>query len=154
MLYKKITTNAPFSANFLFNIVADVEKYPEFLPNCKNVKILSKDENTITAQMDISYKIKIKDINVSYISRIELMPDFFFIQITNADGTLFKTLDSSWKFFPSIDGSIVEYKISFALQNLLLNLTVGNALLSYTQKIIDAFIERAKFLKDNQKKVI
>jgi len=47
----------PFRPEQLFDLVADIERYPEFIPWCKGARILARADNTVTADLIIGYKM-------------------------------------------------------------------------------------------------
>ena len=44
----------PYAAEQVFDLVADIERYPEFLPGCVDASILERQENTVTARLTLS----------------------------------------------------------------------------------------------------
>jgi len=148
MSYKKIVKNVEYSAMELFKIVSDVEKYGEFLPHCEGVRVIASSDEEISAQMFINYKTRFKNFRVSYISHIELVGDKFCIKITNAEQGLFKKLKSSWNFLPVAGGCRVEYEIVFSLQNPLLNIALSGLFLNQCNEMVQAFLNRAEFLRN------
>lgn len=150
MSYKKITKTVEYSAKELFAIVADIEKYGLFLPHCEGVRIISQSTDTISAQMFINYKTRFKNFQVSYVSNVELLKEHFTINITNAEKGLFKALNSSWNFRPKVGGCVVEYEISFVLQNPLLNIILSGLFINQCEEMVQAFLQRAKFLRNSK----
>ena len=82
----------PYSAETLFNIITDVEKYPEFIPGCKSVFIHEKKEREITATFEISAKGFNKSITLCY-----LLKPYEQINILLMKGP-FKELKAEWQF--------------------------------------------------------
>ena len=87
----------PFKAKQLYNIIIDVEAYPDFLPWCLSSRIVKKhDENNFDAELTVGYKA----IDEKYISRIQA--EYEKQIISKAISGPFKSLDSSW-YFKNID---------------------------------------------------
>lgn len=85
----------------MFDLVADIERYPEFVPMCESlfVKRRSTDESGITtllADMSIGYKM----IRETFSTRVELDPANSQIRVTYVDGP-FKHLENRWTFLPA-----------------------------------------------------
>lgn len=143
MPYKKIVKQLPFDAKQLYNLIIKVEDYPKFIPHCSGIIVNSKNDKEIIAIMGIEYYTPIKKFNTSYTSRIDLDPYNYLISISNFDSQIFKNLSSSWKISPTVDGSQIEYDVSFTLQNPILNFALSSLLMKYSEVMVDAFTKRA-----------
>lgn len=145
----------PFSAKKLFNIVIDVEKYPEFLPWCYSVRILSKREKEIVAEVKVSFKL----VKAHYISHIEyeaptaVNPGY--IRITSTQGS-FKYLYTLWEFIPQLskpnscsNSCLVKFNIQYEFNSIILQSLINLVYKKAQEKIIKAFKERAYSLEDD-----
>lgn len=146
MPYKKLVRTFPFKTEDLYGIITDVESYPAFVPHCSFVSVQSRSEKEIIAAMGIEYHTFLKKFEVSYISKIQLLPQAYSLCITNANNDLFRELWSSWKLIPCLGGTEVVYEISFTLQNSVLNFTLSSILVKYSDIIMEAFAKRAQTL--------
>ncbi len=94
----------PFSARQMFDVVADVERYPEFLPMCDSLQVLGREErppqSVLTARMGVGYKA----IRETFTSRVTLNPDANAILVEYLDGP-FRRLENRWRFLPVRSGS-------------------------------------------------
>ena len=98
----------PFNARQLYEIVIDVESYPEFLPWCLSSRIVKKDDdNNFDAELTVGYKA----IDEKYISRIQA--EYEKKIISKAISGPFKSLDSSW-YFKNIDKK--QCKVDFMIE--------------------------------------
>ncbi len=99
----------------MFNLVADVEKYPQFLPLCEALTVRGrKDEadgrTILVADMTVGYKV----FRETFTSRVTLLPDEKRIQVQYLDGP-FEHLDNRWTFTDNPDGtSSVGFYIDYA----------------------------------------
>jgi coenzyme Q-binding protein COQ10 len=122
-----------------FNIVSDYEKYPEFLPEVKSVKVTPKSDGTKEMEYSVSlvktfkYKLKAKEVSPSSI-------DFEFV-----GGEVFKTMKGSWRIAPEgSDKCKVDYKVE-ATFGLLVPGPMANSLVSVQLPImINNFKNRVK----------
>lgn len=130
-----------FSPSQLYNLVLDIEKYPEFLPWCNDAKILNKSKDTILADLTIkflTYKEK-------YTSEVTFIP-FKEINVFQRSGP-FKYLENSWRF-KEIENhsSIVSIELCCEFRSSVLNKLIDQYIDLAMTKIYQAFIDRAYFL--------
>src|SRR5262245_66245495 len=90
----------PHSAGDMFALVADVERYPEFVPLCQALRIISRtrqgETETIMATMTVAYKM----IRESFTSEVRLDKPAGEIRVRYHDGP-FRSLDNLWSFKPA-----------------------------------------------------
>jgi coenzyme Q-binding protein COQ10 len=129
----------------MFGIVADVERYPEFLPWCTGLRILSRakddERDILIAEMLVGYR----SLRERYTSRVVLDPAARAIDVTQTEGP-FRKLDNHWRFAPQESGCEVTFRIDFEFRNRLLNMVAGQAFERVLFKMADAFERRAKEL--------
>jgi coenzyme Q-binding protein COQ10 len=133
----------PYSAKKMFDLVMDIEKYPEFLPWCKNAKIIEKISNqNIHAELLINFKSFFE----KYTSDVQFgfMPDdAYFIDVVAIKGP-FKTLINKWKFTKiDLDRCEIEFFIEFEFNSNLLTKMIGLVFGKAVEKMVNAFEERA-----------
>ena len=132
----------PFNARQLYEIVIDVETYPEFLPWCLSSRIVKKfDDSNFDAELTVGYKA----IDEKYISRIKA--EYEKKIISKAISGPFKSLDSSWHF-KNIDKKQcrVDFMIEYQFKSFFLDKVMGSLFKKATIKMLDAFELRAKSL--------
>jgi len=135
----------PYTADLMYRIVADVEKYPEFLPWVSALHITAHehahDKEILNAHMTVGFK----SFRESYTSRVVLDPAAHAIDVVQAEGP-FRQLENHWRFTPQGDRCKVDFSIAFELRNPVLNMVVGTAFGRILLRTQDAFLERARQL--------
>ena len=132
----------PFNAKQLYEIVIDVEAYPDFLPWCLSSRIVKKyDDNNFDAELTVGYKA----IDEKYISRIQAEHEKKVI--SKAISGPFKSLDSSWHF-KNINKKQckVDFMIEYQFKSFFLDKVMGSLFKKATIKMLDAFEQRARSL--------
>lgn len=131
------------SAQAMYDLVADVEKYPEFLPLCTGLQVRSRSlqagKEIITADMDIGYKA----FHETFLSRVTLEHDSYQILVEYLDGPI-SHLENLWKF-EGVDekSSIVHFSLEYEFKNLALRMLMGAMFDKAFQKFSKAFEMRA-----------
>lgn len=129
----------PFTAQQMYQLVNDVESYPEFLPWCSGGTVLEDSEFVRVARVDIS-KGPIKQ---HFTTRNDLKPGEE-IQLTLVEGP-FSQLQGGWLFTAIGDtGCRVTFETSFSFRNIVLEKTVGPVFNEICTRLVDAFVVRAK----------
>ena len=133
----------PFSAESMFDLGADVETYPEFLPWCTGAKMLSRDDAEIVATLTIGYG----SLNTEFTTRNNFAkPDWMTLQL---DEGPFSSLEGRWDFHPlGQDGCEVILGIEFEFSNAFKDVLFGATFESICSELIDAFVKRAHALYD------
>jgi coenzyme Q-binding protein COQ10 len=140
----KETKILPFSARQIFDLVMDIEKYPQFLPWCLAAKITDKiDENNLYADLVVNFK----GFSQKYSSKVEAektSDDEFAINVVAIKGP-FKNLVNSWKI-KNIEpgGCKIEFFIDFEFKSIILEKMLGLIWQKATNKMIEAFEKRAQ----------
>ena len=138
------TRNLKYSSEQMFDLVADIEAYPKFIPWCNDVKITSRlaDQNkgceVLEANMGVSFKI----ISERFSSRVFLNPISKEILVEYIAGP-FKFLSNRWTFTSSADGSIVNFHVEFEFKSKLMQRLIGVVFNEAMRRIILSFEKRA-----------
>ena len=127
----------------MFDLVADVEKYPLFLPLCEALRIRKREDGVETpvlvADMTIAYKI----FRETFTSRVTLDREAKRILVEYLDGP-FSHLENRWTFRPREGGgSEVEFFIDWELKSRKLGLLVGSVFDRVFRRYAEAFEQRA-----------
>jgi coenzyme Q-binding protein COQ10 len=142
------TRHVPYSADLMFQVVGEVEHYPEFLPWVTALRVLSRghegENEIVVAEMVVGYR----NISERYTSRVMLDRKNRIIDVTQTKGP-FRHLDNHWRFTPRDNGCDIEFRIVFQFRNPILNLVVGQMLERVVLKMADAFVKRAKALSEH-----
>lgn len=133
----------PYTPAQMYDLIADVEKYPEFLPWCaaSRIRKTQLDENekgVIDADLVISFKV----FRERFGSRVELHPADGQINVSYLDGP-FRYLVNSWKFVPDGDGCMVKFFVDFEFKSRTLQAIIGVVFNEAMQRIVRAFEKRA-----------
>jgi coenzyme Q-binding protein COQ10 len=134
------------SADNMFALVADVERYPEFVPMCEALRVRKRSHEgvheVLTADMTVSYKF----LRETFASRVRLEPEARQIVVEYVDGP-FKRLENRWRFHvlgPS--ACEVDFFISYEFRSRALQMLMGSVFDHAFRKFATAFIERADFV--------
>lgn len=139
------TRQLPYSADQMYALVADVAKYPEFLPWCAAARIRSRenfdDHEVMEADLVISFKV----FRERFGSRVTLWPEPRRIDTEYLDGP-FKFLKSYWIFRDTEAGCQVEFFVDFEFRNAILQKVIGAVFNEAMHRIVRAFETRATAL--------
>ena len=139
------TRIVPYTAEQMYAVVADITRYPEFLPWCSRLVIQKREKDGeaefVTAEMFVSYL----SFHQSYLSRVQLDHPALIIEARHTQGP-FKRLDTRWRFVPLAQGSEVHFLIEFAFSNPVLSAVAGAAFGLVAARMQQAFIDRADAL--------
>lgn len=127
----------------MFDLVADVERYPEFLPLCESLRIVrsTNDEHgreVLVAAMGVGYKA----IKETFTSRVTLDPKEQRILVRYVDGP-FRHLENRWEFKPAGQGCSVEFFIEYEFRSRMLGMLMGSMFDQAFRRFSAAFEERA-----------
>lgn len=127
----------------MFDLVADVEKYPDFLPLCEGLRVRRRAESgegveTLVAEMKVGYK----KIHEAFTSRVTLDRTRLRILVEYVDGP-FSYLENRWAFKPAEAGCEIEFFIAYEFRSFALGLLMGAVFDQAFRKFVQAFEERA-----------
>ncbi|GBL03141.1 type II toxin-antitoxin system RatA family toxin [Glaciecola sp. KUL10] len=129
----------PYSAEQMFDLVNDVDKYQEFLPGCEQSTVLHQSDTEMKASMVIS-KVGVKQ-TLTTLNQLERGK---FIKMDLSDGP-FKTLNGGWTFTALSDEACkIELKLNFIFSNKLMEMAIGKVFNSLANSMVSAFSQRAK----------
>ncbi len=128
----------PYTPEQLYDLVADIEKYPEFLPWCMAARILSKTDTEIVADLIIGYKV----FRETFRSRVHLTPKTR-IEVEYINGP-FHYLNNHWEFQKHEDGTDIEFFIDFQFRSTLLQRGMQAVFESAFNQMLNAFEKRAQ----------
>ncbi|MAK56268.1 MAG: ubiquinone-binding protein [Pusillimonas sp.] len=133
----------PYSCAQMFDLVADVDKYPQFMPWCGGATVQSQDEHGMQASITISFA----GIRQSFTTRNE--HDYpRQIKFNLVDGP-FSELTGKWEFIElSPDACKVVYTMQYAFSNRGLERVVGPVFNRIASSFIDSFTQRAQACYD------
>ena len=133
--------HVPHLPERMYALVADLEAYPDFIPNCKAMKV-QRDSGTADDVRFARMTIKFGPLTQSYTSRVQSDPHALTIVAKAVDGP-FSFLASKWTFEPEGQGTRVTFDIDFKFSNPLVAAVAEPAFAAKQDEILDAFVEEA-----------
>ena len=134
------TAILPYAPEQMFDLVADVKRYPEFLPWVMGARIRRQSETLIVADLLVGFRM----IRERYTSRVSLdRPGR--IDVTYTEGP-FRYLENHWNFSPHPDGCEIEFFLDFEFKSRLLQRLIGALFNEAVRKMVSAFESRARKL--------
>lgn len=138
------TRRVAFTPTQMFDLVADVERYPEFLPLCEGLRVLSRQtggagNEEIVAAMDIGYKA----VRETFTSRVTLDRRALRVSADLVAGP-FRHLENRWAFIEVPGGCDVRFAISYEFKSFMLQMLMGALFDQAFRKFTQAFEERAR----------
>ncbi|MPT24684.1 MAG: type II toxin-antitoxin system RatA family toxin [Starkeya sp.] len=132
------------SATDMFDLVADVERYPEFVPLCESLHVRRRvasgeGVDILVADMTVAYKM----FRESFASRVTLDRPRLSIVVEYLDGP-FSRLENRWTFRPESEAaSEVEFYIAYEFRSRTLGLLMGAMFDAAFRRFAEAFEQRA-----------
>lgn len=143
------TRALPYTAQQMYDLVADVASYPEFLPWTSAARIISHedmgDHEVMKADLVISFKV----FRERFASQVVLWPKARKIDTEYLDGP-FKFMKSNWAFEDVPGGCKVHFHVDFEFKNAILQRIIGVVFNEAMQRVVRAFEGRAKALYGTQ----
>ncbi|WP_029625334.1 type II toxin-antitoxin system RatA family toxin [Sphingomonas sp. PAMC 26605] len=134
------TRRLPYTPEQMFDLVADVGRYAEFLPWVSAIRIRSNSATELTADMIVGFK----GLRETFTSKVDKeRPNR--IHVEYLDGPL-KYLRNDWVFRPDGTGCAVDFTVDFAFKNRVFEMLAGQVFGAALRKMIGAFEERAAVL--------
>ena len=130
----------PYGADAMYDLVADVARYGEFLPWVSAVRVRSDSETEMIADLIVGFK----SLRENFTSRVvKSRPRS--IHVDYLDGPL-KYLRNEWSFEPTPGGCMVDFSVDFAFKNRIFEAIAGQVFDTALRKMINAFETRAHAL--------
>lgn len=128
----------PYSAEQMFNLVNDIEAYPDFLPWCSRARVLQRDAEQIKAELVLAKG----GLEKAFTTVNTLKPSVQMV-MELVDGP-FKHLRGTWDFHALSDQECqVELDLQFQFSNKMIALMFGPLFQQAASKLVDAFVARA-----------
>ena len=129
----------PYSAQQMFDLVADIEAYPTFLPWCGAASVLERREGETLARIDIHYR----GIRAHFTTSNQNHPPDAIV-IVLRDGP-FRKLDGTWRFKTLAAAACkVEFCLEYEFATAILERIIGPVFGHIADSFIDAFVRRAE----------
>jgi len=127
----------PYTPQQLYSLVADIEKYPEFLPWCVGARIRERRGNEVIADMVIGFKM----VREKFTSRVTLQPSTR-IDVVYLEGP-FRHLENHWTFEPRDGGCLIRFYIDFEFRSRMLRMVMEPLFHEAVRRMVAAFEARA-----------
>jgi ribosome-associated toxin RatA of RatAB toxin-antitoxin module len=133
------------SPQHMFELINDIERYPEFVPGCSGASVLERSPDSLRAKLTVGSGA----FRTSFVTRNRLAPHTH-IHMTLDEGP-FRSLDGVWTLTPvaqpgsdALLGCRVELQLRFELKGGIANLALGPAIERMASTLVDAFAARAR----------
>ena len=139
------TKTLPYTADQMYNLVADVASYPQFLPWTAAARVRNRTDKGDYVEMLADLVISFKVFRETFGSRVRLWPALKKIETSYLDGP-FKHLESTWLFKDLEDGCEVSFEVDFEFKNRLLQGAAGMFFNEAMLRVVRSFEARAREL--------
>lgn len=139
----RVTRVLPYRPDQLFDLIADVEAYPEFLPWVSSLRAWNRTGpqdgvSTVDAEASVGFAV----VRETFATRVRMDERARTIEVGLLYGP-FKRLRNSWRFFPDDKGTRVEFEIDFEFKSRLLDAILAANLRRAADRLIGCFEARA-----------
>jgi len=135
----------PHRPEQLFDLVADVRRYPEFLPWCLAARVRSQSDEQLVADLIIGFQM----FREQFTSYVTLDRQALDIQVEYAEGP-FNYLKNSWKFTDHPHGCMIDFYVDFEFKSRLLQSVTESLFTEAVRRMVRAFESRADRLYSRQ----
>lgn len=131
----------PYTVEQMFDLAADIERYPEFLPQWSQARILRQENDVLHVEQELDIGIR----RLRFQSRAVLdRPVRLHI---SSDAAMFRQMNIEWRFAPGTEcGCQATLAVEMAMRSMLLEAVSGRIVHSLTRDIFNRFIDRAALL--------
>lgn len=143
MTHFRTTRRVAHSADNMFALVADVERYPEFVPLCERLILKEREPHPdgacLVAEMTVSYRF----LHESFVTRVLLVPNQRYIFVEYVDGP-FRYLENRWTFEPlGAHSCEIGFDLAYEFRSRALQMLMGQVFDRAFRKFVTAFETRA-----------
>lgn len=144
---QKISRNLllPFSADQIYDLVYDVENYPQFMNGCSSATVISETATEVVAELQLGKA----GVNVTFVTRNQVCrPEYIRMALESGP---FKKLKGGWEI-TALDAQAckINFDITFTLASKLAEIAMKKMLSSTIDDLINSLSERARTLYGNQ----
>ncbi|MBM3488331.1 MAG: type II toxin-antitoxin system RatA family toxin [Alphaproteobacteria bacterium] len=130
----------PYAPEAMYDLVADIDRYPEFLPWCTGVRIFRRDGNVVFADLMVGFKM----VRETFTSKVTLSRSER-IDVEYLRGP-FRHLKNHWVFRPHPSGCEIDFYIDFDFRSRVLQALIGALFHEAVRRMVTAFEARARDL--------
>jgi len=127
----------PYKSEDIFELIADVARYPEFLPWCLAARVRANAAESFEADLVIGFKM----VRETFTSQVDLVPHHR-IDVTYTKGPM-RHLHNRWLFEETEGGCIVDFDVSFEFRSAILQKLIGALFSEAVRRMVAAFEARA-----------
>ena len=141
------TRRVPFTSRQMFDLVADVEQYPQFLPLCEGLSVEKRERDGGKTILICAMTVGYHTIRESFTSRVTLDPATLQVHAGSAPeypSGPFRSVDNRWSFTDAPGGCDVQFHIAYEFKSLMLQMLVGSLFDRVFRRYTQAFEERAR----------
>lgn len=131
----------PYTPRQMFDLVADIESYPEFLPWCVGARIRERKGSVLIADLIIGFKM----FRERFTSEVTLNEAEGRIDVRYTDGP-FKYLNNHWIFEDHPKGCAIDFYVDFEFKSRLLQRVIQTLFHEAVRRMVGAFEARARVL--------
>ena len=131
----------PYKPKNMFDLVLDIEKYPEFLPWCLASRVIVNNKDFILADLMIGFQV----FREKFRSNVKYDPKNMIIEVSYEDGP-FKFLTNKWEFKNYNDKCSVCFYLDFEFKNKFFQSIMEKLFSEAVKKMVAAFEQRANKL--------
>ena len=142
MTARRTQTIVPYSAEEMYDLVADVESYPEFLPHCVALRICADRVKEGVGELEADMIVAYGAFRERFRSRAAFDRPRLRIDVDYVKGP-FRRLVNHWRFRDLTEGSEVDFTIDFELRSMVLQATAAAVFERAFARMSDAFVRRA-----------
>jgi ribosome-associated toxin RatA of RatAB toxin-antitoxin module len=135
-IHRKATV--PYRPAEMYELVNDIEAYPQFLPWCKRARVLDRDECRIQARLTVA-----KGRVEKSFTTLNMLQEDRQVEMRLVEGP-FRKLEGLWRFEPAGNGCHVSLKLAFELSGKIMVFTLGPMFNQVANSLVDAFVQRAR----------
>ena len=130
----------PYTPEQMYDLVADIARYPEFLPWCLAARITKREEDAVYADLVIGFKI----FRERFTSKAVLRPPDA-IDVSYIKGPR-RYLDNHWRFLPHAEGCLLDFYVDFEFRSRIMQKAIGVLFNEAARRMVSAFERRARVL--------
>ena len=140
------TRRVPFTPRQMYDLVADVEQYPKFLPLCEGLTVKKRERDGDEAVLICAMTVGYHAIRETFTSRVVLDPSTLQVHagsVPEYPSGPFRQVENRWSFAQAEGGCDVQFYISYEFKSLMLQMLVGSLFDRVFRRYTQAFEERA-----------
>ena len=140
------TRRVPFTSRQMFDLVADVEQYPQFLPLCEGLSVKKREQAGGKAVLICEMTVGYRALRETFTSRVLLDPDVLQVHagsVPEYPSGPFRRVENRWSFADAPGGCDVQFYIAYEFKSLMMQMLVGSLFDRVFRRYTQAFEERA-----------